>query len=377
MINVTANTLQDLDCHQEGVISPLENSAYALFDQFRDIVIEVDVRRSEVIWCSLEFSAQFPAVIKGEGLSELTVNFVGLEKYLGEFESGLLELQGVKQENIFDNEGNYYSVQMIKSRSSNIILRFEKNKEHERVIQRHLEDREKLLFTSRAISVSEMATTLAHELNQPIGTISNLLRGVNLRLRRGDGATEEILDALDGAVDQALFSSKIISRVRTYTQSIQPQHLSVDLGELAKASISLLDWEMRREGIEISYKNSANSPLMVKGDEIMLQQVFVNLIRNAIDAMRENSKANKFIKVGAERSGTQVEISIADSGCGLSIEAENNLFVPFVSTKPSGMGVGLNICRSFIEMHQGKLWMSKNEDKGCTFYVSLPAMSEN
>jgi len=100
--------------------------------------------------------------------------------------------------------------------------------------------------------------------------------------------------------------------------------------------------------------------------------VLVNLLRNAIDAMRGASRDARRLEVEAQLVDDQVEITISDSGCGLSAETEKNLFVPFVSTKPSGMGVGLNICRSFVELHQGRLWLTHNEDVGCTFHVTLP-----
>jgi len=238
-------------------------------------------------------------------------------------------------------------------------------------IQRYLEDRERLFSTSRTISVSEMATTLAHEINQPIGTVTNLLRGVRLRLESEKNAQSEVVAAIDQAVDQARFAANIISRIRDYTQSRQPNSQTIDLADLVCSCVSLLDWEMAREHIGLQLV-LGDRPLMIAADVTMLQQVFVNLMRNAIEAMREVNPACRQLNIILRREEEEVEIAIADNGIGLTADAESQLFVPFVSSKPTGMGVGLNICRSFVELHQGKLWLSSNEEGGCTSHVLLP-----
>jgi signal transduction histidine kinase len=241
-------------------------------------------------------------------------------------------------------------------------------------IQRHLEDREQLLFTSRLLSVGEMATTLAHELNQPIGATVNLLRGVQARLGRGDAAvTPELLQALARATEQAMFAARIIARIRDFTHSHQPRRDDFDLARTLRASLELLDWEIRRDAVALELGAGVDATWPVVGDEVMLQQVFVNLARNALDAMRAlPAGAPRVLGAQARAHGDLVEIAITDTGCGLSDEAEARLFVPFTSTKPSGMGIGLNICRSFVELHHGRLWFSRRLPAGCAFHVALP-----
>lgn len=261
-------------------------------------------------------------------------------------------------------------------------------------VQRHLEDRERLLFTSRNVSVGEMASTLAHEINQPVGTVANVLRGALARLDTwptdAEAQQQRVLQLQQGlrvALDQALFAGRIIGRIREYTHSRQPRRERVEVHALLRDSVALLDWEFLRDSVQVQLE-LAEGAAHVVGDEVMLQQVIVNLLRNAVDALRERDRttATRRIRIrsalpnGAPKvqastaKAGEIEISIADNGSGLSEEAEKNLFVPFQSTKPSGMGIGLNICRSFIELHQGRLWFTRPGvgPVGCCFHIALP-----
>jgi len=247
--------------------------------------------------------------------------------------------------------------------------------EREQAARRHLEDRERLLFTSRSLAVGEMASTLAHELNQPIGTVANVLRGLRARLERD--ANDELLGGVQLALEQALFAARIIARIREYTQSRQPRRERLDLGAVVRTAVGLLDWEIRRDGVALDLA-MAPEACRVEGDEVMLQQLFVNLLRNALEAMRDNPPdplgrpARRLALTLALERGRAV-LTVRDNGCGLPKDA---LFVPFQSTKPNGMGIGLNICRSFVELHQGRLWFTPNDDRpgerGCSFHVALP-----
>lgn len=245
--------------------------------------------------------------------------------------------------------------------------------------QRHLEDRERLLFTSRLLSIGEMATTLAHEINQPIGAAANLLRGAVMRLQRQTEASApaehaSLLQALQRATEQVLFASRVIARIREYTHSHTPQRVPVDVVVLLKVCVNLLDWECEREGVVVRVE-VPDSPLWTLADEVMLQQLFVNLMRNAIDAMRGCPPGCKALVIDARPEGPQLEVTVRDSGCGISPAAEQTLFVPFVSSKPTGTGIGLNICRSFVELHQGRLWFTRNEDgPGTSFHAALPLL---
>jgi two-component system, LuxR family, sensor kinase FixL len=255
--------------------------------------------------------------------------------------------------------------------------------------QRHLEDREQLLFTSRLLSIGEMATTLAHEINQPIGAAANLLRGSVMRIQRHLADNEAasprkkqaldpapLLQALQRATEQVLFASRVIARIREYTHAHTPQRLPVNIVNLLKDCVSLLDWETEREHIRVELKCDGLA-LWTLADEVMLQQLFVNLMRNAIDAMRANPIDQRHLSIHARPEGPQLEITVCDTGSGLSEQAEQTLFVPFVSSKPTGTGIGLNICRSFVELHQGRLWFTRNEGLGTSFHAALPLLPES
>ena len=276
-------------------------------------------------------------------------------------------------------EGRPLEARRIPLDDGRVVLRLDDRHGEAQARQRHLEDREQLLFTSRLLSIGEMATTLAHEINQPIGAAANLLRGSVMRLQRGDldaDGRNGLLQALQRATEQVLFASRVIARIREYTHSHTPKRAPIDVAALLRACVGLLDWETEREGVRVDLQAPAE-PLWILADETMLQQLFVNLMRNAIDAMRGNAPGTRRLDLSVRVEGSQVEATVCDSGSGISEEAEQTLFVPFVSTKPTGTGIGLNICRSFVELHQGRLWFTRNDGPGTSYHAALPLMSAN
>ena len=168
-----------------------------------------------------------------------------------------------------------------------------------------------------------------------------------------------------------MFAARIITRIREFTHSHQPRHSRLDLAALVRTSASLLDWDVRRSQATLVLELPEH-PVPVRGDEVMLQQVLVNLMRNALDALRSDPPEAPQVCLRLLPRAHEVELQVRDNGCGLGDEAAARLFVPFASTKPSGMGIGLSICRSFVELHQGRLWFSRNAGRGATFHVSLP-----
>ena len=251
---------------------------------------------------------------------------------------------------------------------------------HERATRRHLEDRERLLFTSRSVAVGEMATTLAHELNQPLGAVTNVLRGLKARIGAAiaqpqPGALPMLEQGVQLALDQVQYAARIIGRIRDYTQSRQPRRERVDVNALLHNSLTLLDWDLGRHGVQLSIERAPGTEgaMPVAGDGVMLQQVMVNLLRNAIDAMGATPAGQRQLAIGSRIDDAgQLEITIADTGVGIGEDGAAQLFMPFYSTKPNGMGIGLNICRSLIELHQGRLWFTPNQPRGCVFHVALP-----
>lgn len=269
-------------------------------------------------------------------------------------------------------EGPPLQAQVSMLSATHAVLRLRDAPEAGQAMQRHLADRERLLFTSRIVSVGEMASTLAHELNQPIGAVANVLRGIDARLAAPELDRTVLGRGVQLALDQALYAARIIARIREFTLSRQPRREAIDLARVLRDSIGLLDWELQRQQVRLELALT-DEPCRLIGDEVMLQQLLVNLLRNALEAMAEAPPAQRRITVRLQRHEREAEIALRDTGCGLPEDAQARLFVPFQSTKPNGMGIGLNICRSFVELHRGRLWFSRPADgAGSIFHISLP-----
>jgi len=241
-------------------------------------------------------------------------------------------------------------------------------------LQQYLAEREALFSQSQKISVGEMATTLAHEINQPIGAVQNLLQGIDVRLRKENTDLDEIRQVVGRAIEQTQFASRIVARIRDFTQAREPRYEVLSVQSLLEESSRLLDWVFSTRSIKL--KVDCAPHLRVHGDYTMLQQVVTNLLRNGIEAIEasERSGAGE-IRVTATLEEDRVRIQIRDNGIG--IKNTDQLFTPFATSKPDGMGVGLNICRSFIELHNGRLWLSPADGAGSIGNIQLPYIGED
>lgn len=242
-----------------------------------------------------------------------------------------------------------------------------------RDVQDYLAERDSLFLTSRTVSVSEMATALAHELNQPLGTLANLLAALKIRTERGDLSNEVLASTLEGATRQTRFAQSVIERINDFTASRRPEPRSLQLTDLVERSVALLDWLLVTSSVKV-HTHVRTDRVSVRGDETMLQQVLINLIRNAVEAMRDCDAAQRVIDITIDVDTDRASLVIRDRGPGLDADA-SSAFLPFVSGKPDGMGVGLNICRSFMELHQGRLWLESHKEGGCMACIELPLES--
>jgi two-component system, LuxR family, sensor kinase FixL len=343
-------------------------NACAALAALGDAAALVDVHEQRLCWASPAWLRLLPQLPEGTVLHALEAALPGLAH------AHLADEGPTADARLWLGEHQQWDAQIARLDARHALLRVADRREQGRALQRQLDDREQLLFTSRVISVGEMATTLAHEINQPIGATANLLRGLRSRLaRRQTGRLDASeAQALDRAIEQVMFAARVIGRIREFTHSHQPRHTRLDLAALMRESASLLDWDMQRSRARLALE-LPDEPVFVRGDEVMLQQVVVNLMRNALDALRADPPADPCVTLRLAARPGEIHAQVHDNGCGLSDEAQARLFVPFASTKPSGMGIGLSICRSFVELHQGRLWFSRNEDRGVTFHLSLPA----
>lgn len=235
----------------------------------------------------------------------------------------------------------------------------------------HKRRQEKLLFTSRLMSVGEMAATLAHELNQPLAAIVNYLNG-SLRLVDQAGGPVQVEHALQAARTQAEHAAAVISRVREFVRAREPRRDAHDLSSIAATVLELLRLEAERQQLRIEVALGDGLPA-VYADRVMVEQVLLNLVKNAIEAMREVPVATRELRIeGRVNLDGEIEVRVCDRGPGLSVEQSEQLFSPFFTTKADGLGIGLAICRSIIEYHEGRLFFEPRDGGGSVFGFTLP-----
>ena len=231
-----------------------------------------------------------------------------------------------------------------------------------------------LVHISRLTAMGEMASTLAHELNQPLSAISNYLKGSrNLLEGRSDENATTIRSALDKAADQAVRAGQIIRRLRDFVSRGETERRAESIGKLVEEASALALVGVKDRGIRVQFQFDPSVDLVL-ADRVQIQQVLLNLIRNAMDAM-ETSEVRDLTIAIAPTDKNFVRISVADTGSGVAPEVAKQLFQPFVTTKRHGMGVGLSISRTIVEAHGGQIWVEQNPLGGTIFRFTLPTVS--
>ena len=232
-----------------------------------------------------------------------------------------------------------------------------------------------LVHISRLTAMGEMASTLAHELNQPLSAIANYLKGSRRLL---EGASDEksaaMRDALDKAADQAMRAGHIIRRLRDFVARGESERRVESITKLVEEASALALVGVKDLGIRVQFQFNPEIDLVI-ADRVQVQQVVLNLIRNAMDAM-ETSQTRDLIVAIAPADGGQVRISVTDSGSGISPEIAEQLFQPFITTKRHGMGVGLSISRAIVEAHNGRIWVEPNPTGGTIFHFTLAVVNQ-
>jgi two-component system, LuxR family, sensor kinase FixL len=233
-----------------------------------------------------------------------------------------------------------------------------------------------LVHMSRFTALGEMASALAHEINQPLTAIANYLKGCRRILERMEGEPVPILtDAVGQAAEQALRAGRIIRHLREFVARGESERHIESLPKLIEEASALALVGAKERGVRVVYRLDPTAE-HVLADRIQIQQVLLNLIRNAIEAMQETENRNLVIATTARDDG-MVEVSVADTGTGLAPDVMAQLFQPFVTTKPHGMGVGLSICRTIVEAHGGKIWVESQPDNGTIFRFTLRALADD
>ena len=232
-----------------------------------------------------------------------------------------------------------------------------------------------LVHISRLTAMGEMASTLAHELNQPLSAIANYLKG-SRRLLEGaaDEKSAAMRDALDKAGDQAMRAGHIIRRLRDFVARGETERRVESITKLVEEASALALVGVKDLGIRVQFQFNPEIDLVI-ADRVQIQQVLLNLIRNAMDAM-ETSQTRDLVVAIAPADGGHVRISVTDSGSGISPEIAEQLFQPFITTKRHGMGVGLSISRAIVEAHNGRIWAEPNPTGGTTFHFTIAVVNE-
>lgn len=232
---------------------------------------------------------------------------------------------------------------------------------------------DELLHVSRLRSMGEMAAAIAHELNQPLTASANYVAAA---IRLIDGPQPDlahIRQALRLASNQTLRSGEIIRRLRAFVERGETARRPEQLDTLVEEASALALVGLGDRGVTVKFTRDPDLPPVV-ADRVQVQQVLLNLLRNAVEAME--SSTVRELTLGTARWDSMVAVSVADTGSGIPPAIEAQLFQPFVTTKSAGMGIGLSVCRAIIEAHGGRLWVEPNPGGGSVFRFTLPVAQE-
>ncbi|MGB9115614.1 sensor protein FixL [Bradyrhizobium sp.] len=243
--------------------------------------------------------------------------------------------------------------------------------EHQQTQARLHELQSELVHISRLTAMGEMASALAHELNQPLAAIGNYMKGSRRLLAdSADPNAPKIESAMDRAAEQALRAGQIIRRLRDFVSRGESEKRVESLSKLIEEAGALGLAGAREQNIQLRFNLNPEFDLVLV-DRVQIQQVLVNLFRNALEAMAQSPRRELNVS-NAGDAGDMIEVAVSDTGSGFHDDVKSNLFQTFFTTKETGMGVGLSISRSIIEAHGGRMWAETNASGGATFRFTLP-----
>jgi C4-dicarboxylate-specific signal transduction histidine kinase len=230
-----------------------------------------------------------------------------------------------------------------------------------------------LAHVNRVIAMGQLTASIAHEVNQPIAAAIINAQAVLRWLRTDPPDLDEAREALGCVIDSCGRAADVIGRIRAFIAKTPPRSNLFDLNEAVGDVIALTQNDALKHGVSMQTRLATDLP-SVEGDRVQVQQVVLNLIMNAIEAMSTDDHGTRQLWLSTETDATGgVIVAVRDSGPGLDPRSEVRLFNAFYTTKPNGMGMGLAICRSIAEAHGGRLWASANAPRGAVFQLRLPS----
>ncbi len=241
------------------------------------------------------------------------------------------------------------------------------------------QQQEQLQFTARLVTLGEMASTLAHELNQPLAAIASYNTGCLNLLSTDNFSCAELRPALEKIATQAQRAGRIIRRVHDFVRRSEPKRAPCALRDIIDDCLGFIEPEARKRQIRIEAILPELPILHI--DRLLIEQVLLNLLRNGLDAMADTAAAHRLLQIGVQLTPHEVRLHVTDYGCGIAPEIEDKLYTAFFTTKAEGMGIGLSICRSVVEFHRGRLWAENCPDSpsgsGTRFTFTLPLEAES
>jgi two-component system, LuxR family, sensor kinase FixL len=231
--------------------------------------------------------------------------------------------------------------------------------------------RDELSHAARLGTMGEMATGLAHELNQPLAALI-LYAETARRLGTKSKELQEVLQAIE---EQAFRAGEIIRRMRKFVKRVPPTRAKADLNQLIQEVLRLLEHDLRNNGVRLILELDERLPAVL-AETIQIQQIVVNLVRNAVDAMADIPRSVRTLTIRTEEIEGGIKVSVIDTGCGIEPAVLAHLFEPFQTTKSNGMGIGLSICQTLIQAHDGSIGTEPNPPGGTIFYFVLPVVEE-
>ncbi len=232
-----------------------------------------------------------------------------------------------------------------------------------------------LAHANRVAAMGQLSASIAHEISQPLGAVLSYANAASHWLAAQPPNVEEVRGAIDFIVKSGVRASEVIDRVRALVKKAPPRTDKLEINEAVLEVIGLTRNEMAKNGISVRTQLAESLPA-IQGDRVQLQQVILNLLINAMEAMSAMSEGPRDLLISAAKTDSEgVLVAVRDSGPGLAPESVERLFEPFYTTKPGGLGMGLSICRSIIESHHGRLWATANTPHGAVFQFNLPPYS--